>query len=307
MTRALGEWEHKGKRRRALSDAETEQPENGLDVSNMHRELPYHAVHERRLAERYANREVAIHVHIRGKLRTRERIVPAPDFCAVFECASKNSRAEQFDGRWLSVKPLGGPPRCMCRPVFVDYFETFELAEKSRNVVGGSWEIPGHRGPYRRIRSIEWLQLGDTCLLTWAKQFDSSISAGQEGVGIRIDREHAASGILIGQIPPEVHDRKLIDEVIEGRSQIVDAVTRDVRPIGVTGLQPSHLEDVLACTRVIFNENCVLVQTLEMGDLLIQDSQVLLGPPQFPIASIHGWNGTTHAGTGYAANPDGAL
>ena len=105
-----------------------------------------------------------------------------------------------------------------------------------------------------------------------------------------IDGEPATPGFIVLKLPTALsQDSELEDKVVEGRSHVVDTVARNQAPTGVGGLESFHLEDVLACVRVVLDRDSVRVEAFERGDFIPEDFQVLLGPPQFPVWVFYAW------------------
>ena len=74
--------------------------------------------------------------------------------------------------------------------------------------------------------------------------------------------------------------------MVEDRPEVVNAVSGDERPVGVARLKADDLEDVLTRVRLELDSNAVRVEALRSGDLVFEHLQVLLGPPELPIAPV---------------------
>ena len=252
----------------------------------------YCAIRERELVKRYVNREVAIHIHVSGRFRSRGAVMPAADFCLVFEGVSPSGVTEEWYRRLLGGPSRHYPPGGVHRSVFVDVIQEHEPLEMDRNsgfAVLPEPLLPVGMAPDGGIPSVEWLQLHDTCLLATPKEFYGTILARvRELARVVIDGEPATPGFIVLKLPtPLSQDSELENKVVEGRSHVVDTVARNQAPTGVGGLESFYLEDVLACVRVVLDRDSVRVEAFERGDFIPEDFQVPLGPPQFPVWVFH--------------------
>lgn len=263
-----------------LSDRLEQGVEDGVVELTGRTEGAKHHISERWLCNRYADGEVALHIHgTYGGQRGVE--VPPTDFCAVFECPSSHGATTKptppGSGSWR----IKGIPSRMYRTVLVDYVESVQFVEDRREA-----RDLGVGSPNRLATSIVRLQLLDSCLLARPEQPDSLSSVIAELAQIREDRKHDNPLLPIGQSASLPESSKLIGEVVQGGAEIVNTVSDNQPPIRIGGREVVDIERVTEGFEVSFIGDFVRIFLKESGDLRLEQLKMSLGPPELRFAPV---------------------
>jgi hypothetical protein len=103
-----------------------------------------------------------------------------------------------------------------------------------------------------------------------------------------VDREHGASGLLLGQFTPEMENRELIDEVVQRTPGIVETVTDDESPARIRLSDIPYAKDVGGFLKITIDSESNGVLLTEGSDLSVEYMQVTFGPPYFRPTSFDG-------------------
>jgi hypothetical protein len=261
-----------------------------LCSTKKHRQKVEHVVRERGVRDRYAEREVALHIHLSGEFRGRPVEDPLPNICVVFEACDPVG-ARKAGELWEVAGYDGGVPRRVQETVLIRDVEVVKADDELRQLCG----YLGRAAPDRGVPGIKWLQLGDACLLAAPKK-RNPVGLSREAVRVIGNRELTALNFLFGKGASLAPDGKLDDEVIKGRSEIVDAISESESPVFGGLSEPLDIKEVLLSVFVALGADRVRMVLSEAGDFRAKDVQLTFGPTLFFPAPVESWSVIEHEG-----------
>lgn len=223
------------------------------------------------LAETYAERRCEMHVHFRAGFVNSW---VAGDWCAIFH------RAED----WLDFvnrEECGHPEghsnsrekADMRQPVLVLHGKLVELPE---GIVGES------------VSSVVRLQPLDDCLRVWVDAPDLVAALPRIHLPVSEDGELQLPRSVFGQgIDAKVGDGKLKDEVVEGRTEVVETIANDEANFGGgRRLKDFDAKEFLGAISIGFAPSSVRVFLAPSVHFFVEAVQVVVRPVQPPLVVV---------------------
>lgn len=232
----------------------------------------------RTCAKRYAEGEIEIHAHFTARIEGASAVTH--NLCAVARAGTERGspKTETHIAKGAHVAPGPEPAaptseqRHVRQAVLVNAREFVELPEGVEAVL-----VP---------RQVIRLQILDDCLRTWGNVPDSPHGALSF---VFADGEHESFFDICGQrVPPIVGDGEIVDKVVQGRAELVEAVAKDEADSG--GRRPVRFgpKDVLASLRMVLVDDVVRVGSQPPLNFQFQALQVLKRPiqPDFVVEAL---------------------
>jgi hypothetical protein len=205
------------------------------------------------LPEAYAERQEGVHVHFRVEaLRGRGFGCVRENFCAVFVRPEIDVDCSGQEG-YIGKVGVGGDGHLgnVWRSMFVHVVKLVELPERI-----GRELIP----------SVVRLQTLDEYLRVWmdAPDFVAAFQPPRSTFGQRVDAE--------------VGEREFVDEVIEGRAEIMEAIPDDETKLLRDGFREFEVDELLAALSVEMTNVSVRFSLSPLTNLRLKSVQVIGGP-----------------------------
>jgi hypothetical protein len=212
------------------------------------------------LAPAYCEGRGALHVHFR--VASAKRPV-ARNYCAAFNRAPLNFdvRGAPWVGR-VEVDGCRDGERYVRQSVFIS---VGELAEGRK-----TYAVP----------SIVRLQVLDDCLRGWVDAPDHVSAFVRELLHTTEEGESRLTGNFAGQAAPVVRESEFVGEVVEGGTEVVEAVAYDEPELSGRLLKDFGPDEILAALRVELGPKLVRAFFDPSTDLGFQALQVVERSPQ---------------------------